>query len=162
MAITQFTATTVHSAAAHNLPHNELSALTIPIGGIILWSGSVAAIPSGWLLCDGTSGTPDLRSRFIVGAGSTYSVAGTGGEATHTLTAAELPSHYHLPKLPGQYVSSYPHVAGDTMYFEQQQQGSPDGPYSGGNLTTGDVSVAHGSAMNNLPPYYALAYIMKS
>ena len=50
-----------------------------PSGGIVMWSGSVASIPSGWLLCDGTNGTPDLRNRFIVGAGSTYAVGATGG-----------------------------------------------------------------------------------
>ena len=53
----------------------------IPTGVIVMWSGSIASIPTGWLICDGTNGTPDLRNRFIVGAGSTYSVAGTGGSA---------------------------------------------------------------------------------
>lgn len=51
----------------------------IPIGGIILWSGSVASIPSGWALCDGSSGTPDLRGRFVVGAGGAHSPDDTGG-----------------------------------------------------------------------------------
>jgi len=68
----------------------------VPFGAIILWSGS--EIPSGWALCDGTNGTPDLRDRFVVGAGSTYSVGDTGGSFTtdgHTLTEAEMPSHAH-------------------------------------------------------------------
>ena len=67
----------------------------IPSGVILLWSGSVATIPSGWALCDGSSGTPDLRNRFVVGAGSTYAVAATGGSAdaivvshTHSLSAS--------------------------------------------------------------------------
>jgi hypothetical protein len=59
-------------------------------GMIILWSGSIASIPSGFALCDGTSGTPDLRDRFIVGAGSTYAVDATGGSADATL-----PTHTH-------------------------------------------------------------------
>jgi microcystin-dependent protein len=67
----------------------------IPKGLISMWSGSIAGIPSGWALCDGTNGTPDLRDRFIVGAGSNYSVGVTGGEATHTLNIAEMPSHGH-------------------------------------------------------------------
>jgi hypothetical protein len=66
-----------------------------PVGGIIMWSGSIASIPLGWLLCNGTSGTPDLRDRFIVGAGSTYAVNATGGFATYSLSASQLPSHTH-------------------------------------------------------------------
>ena len=67
----------------------------IPAGVICMWSGESTAIPSGWHLCDGEEGTPDLRDRFIVGAGSTYEVGNTGGEATHTLTVNEMPSHNH-------------------------------------------------------------------
>jgi hypothetical protein len=66
----------------------------LPSGGIIIWSGSSASIPSGWLLCDGSSSTPDLRNRFVVGATSTYAVGATGGSAdaivvshTHTATS---------------------------------------------------------------------------
>jgi tail collar domain protein len=60
-----------------------------------MWSGASNAIPTGWLLCDGNNGTPDLRNRFIVGAGNSYAVGVTGGEATHTLTVNEIPSHSH-------------------------------------------------------------------
>lgn len=69
--------------------------VSIPAGAILLWSGSIASIPSGWVLCDGLNSTPDLRDRFIVGAGSTYAVASTGGSASVTLAEAELPSHTH-------------------------------------------------------------------
>jgi microcystin-dependent protein len=68
---------------------------SVPAGVILLWSGSIASIPTGWLLCNGSSGTPDLRDRFVVGAGSTYAVAATGGSATTTLIEANLPSHTH-------------------------------------------------------------------
>lgn len=68
---------------------------SIASGVITMWSGSIVSVPSGWFLCDGTNGTPDLRDRFIVGAGSTYAVAATGGAATVTLTLAETPIHDH-------------------------------------------------------------------
>ncbi len=57
---------------------------TVPRGGIIMWSGSASAVPTSWALCDGTNGTPDLRDRFILAAGSTYGVGTSGGAATHT------------------------------------------------------------------------------
>lgn len=62
---------------------------TIPIGMIIIWSGAAGSIPTGWQICDGTGGTPDLRGQFVVGAGSTYAVGATGGAATMDL------SHIH-------------------------------------------------------------------
>jgi len=93
-------ATTAFATAAANA--------AFPVGGIIMWSGSIATIPSGWLLCDGASGTPDLRDRFVIGAGSTYAVAATGGAVTSVpsgsatgttggtaLTEAQMPKHYH-------------------------------------------------------------------
>jgi hypothetical protein len=74
----------------------EITALTlIPAGLISLWSGSIASIPAGWLLCNGASGTPDLRDRFVVGAGSTYIPGNTGGATTATLAVVNLPSHQH-------------------------------------------------------------------
>jgi microcystin-dependent protein len=67
----------------------------VPAGFIGMWSGSIANIPAGWAICNGTSGTPDLRDRFIVGAGSTYAIGNTGGAASVTLTEAQIPSHTH-------------------------------------------------------------------
>ena len=68
---------------------------SVPSGVIVMWSGSIASIPAGWALCNGSNGTPDLRDRFVVGAGSTYAVGATGGANTVTLTTANLPSHTH-------------------------------------------------------------------
>ena len=78
---------------------------TLPTGMILLWSGAIGSIPSGYYLCDGNNGTPDLRDRFIVGAGNTYAVNATGGSAdaitvahTHTATSTSTvtdPGHNH-------------------------------------------------------------------
>lgn len=67
----------------------------IPAGCILLWSGAANSIPGGWALCNGSNGTPDLRNRFVVGAGSTYAVGATGGADTVALTTAQMPSHNH-------------------------------------------------------------------
>jgi microcystin-dependent protein len=73
----------------------EIDKLLLPVGVIVMWSGSVANIPSGWALCDGTNGTPDLRGRFVVGAGGSYAVGANGGAETVTLTTAQIPAHGH-------------------------------------------------------------------
>jgi hypothetical protein len=80
-----------------------------PSGGIIIWSGASTAIPSGWYLCDGANGTPDLRDRFIVGAGSTYAVGATGGSANATL-----PSHTHTGSFTGTAMATHNHSASFT------------------------------------------------
>lgn len=68
----------------------------VPSGGIILWSGALSAVPAGWALCDGSHGTPDLRDRFVVGAGATsLAVGATGGAKTATLSVQNLPAHVH-------------------------------------------------------------------
>ena len=69
--------------------------VTIPAGVITMWSGSIASIPSGWLLCNGSGGTPDLRDRFVMGAGSTYAVGAVGGSSVAFLSTANLPAHTH-------------------------------------------------------------------
>lgn len=117
-------------------------------GMILMWSGSIATIPSGWHLCDGTNGTPDLRDKFVVGAGSTYNPGNTGGENTHTLTTAEMPAHTHNQ-------SGYLNNAGGNR-AGVHWQGSATGGYNWPVASTGN-----GGAHENRPPYYALAYIMK-
>jgi len=71
----------------------------IPQGGIIMWSGSIASVPTGWALCDGTNGTPNLTGKFVVHAdadtGGTYAPGDTGGADSVTLTEAQMPSHTH-------------------------------------------------------------------
>jgi len=67
----------------------------IPTGIITLWSGAISAIPSGWVICNGSNSTPDLRDRFVVGAGTTYAVGATGGANTVTLDSTMIPGHTH-------------------------------------------------------------------
>jgi hypothetical protein len=154
---------------------NTAVAASFPSGGIIMWSGSVASIPSGWVLCNGSNGTPDLRNRFVVGAGSTYAVDATGGSAdtitvshTHTFsgTTAENGSHNHTYQtgvntaLTSQ--GSNGNFGGGTpddtsIIYNTSSAGAHTHTYSGTTASTGS------SGTNaNLPPYYALAYIMKT
>jgi microcystin-dependent protein len=132
----------------------------IPVGGIIMWSGSIAAIPSGWQLCNGTNGTPDLRNQFVVGAGSTYAVAGTGGSAD-----AVVVSHTHSITDPG-----HTHTLTNLARYTDTVNGGPatiqtltNSPNTTVSAVTGiSIATAGVSGTNaNLPPYYALAYIMK-
>lgn len=73
----------------------QASQLGVPSGVILLWSGATTNIPSGWYLCNGANGTPNLQDRFVVGAGSGYAVGNTGGASSVTLTAAQMPAHTH-------------------------------------------------------------------
>ena len=159
------------------MQQNTEDVLTVFKGIIVMWSGSQSNIPSGWVLCDGNNGTPDLRNRFIVGAGSTYGVNSTGGEATHTLSVAEMPSHghdisgnvnvslnyqyndIHLPATTGSVatgIGEWFYDGHNPLYYKT---------LSIFNSNTSNLSIANtGSSQphNNLPPYYALCYIMKT
>jgi hypothetical protein len=171
-------------------------AQAVPTGAILMWSGSIATIPSGWLICDGTNGTPDLRSRFIVGAGSTYAVNATGGSAdatlvshTHTFSGNtggmnQNTVHSHGISDPGHTHSNNTIVGngggGSALSVADPVSNEFPTPRitTNGALTgitvnavnldhlhgySGTTSSAGSSATNaNLPPYLALAYIMKA
>jgi hypothetical protein len=171
----------------------------VPSGCIMLWSGSIASIPSGWYLCNGTNGTPNLMDRFVVGAGSTYPVGAAAGSAD-----AIVVSHSHAASSGGQSVNhshsgttsgmnrNNPHNHAVPVYIstvDPQQIAAQGvntqffeyGSYATGStdinhehaFTTGGVSADHNHAITvnstgssgtnaNMPPYYALAYIMKA
>jgi len=122
----------------------------IPTGVIMMWSGSIASVPSGWALCNGTNGTPNLVDRFIVGAGTTYAPGETGGANTITLSEAQIPAHNH---------AVYHHAG-------WQGPGANTAGAGGGDNQTRvipGVTSSTGSSQGheNRPPYYALCYIIK-
>lgn len=142
-----------------------------PAGLIIWYAGSDE--PSGWYDCDGENGTPDLRDRFVVGAGDTYAVNGTGGAASitppatitvaaHALIEDEIPSHSHS------YVDYYPE---GISYIYYASGGTPKCSASGHTRNTGSTgggqghghsgSTFTGDSQENRPPFYALKLIMK-
>ena len=140
----------------------------VPAGGIIMWSGSIASIPTGWLLCDGTNSTPNLRDRFIVGAGSTYAVNATGGSAdavvvshTHTATSTVTDSgHFHaMSGVNGSSTSGPLAAAG---FNGSDVRSETNTVTTGITVATTNASTGASGTNANLPPYYALAYIMKS
>lgn len=146
------------------LQNAPASAPAVPSGCIMIWSGAIGSIPSGWVLCDGTNSTPDLRNSFILGAGNNYSVGQTGGSTdaivvahTHTATSTVTdPSHSHSIIA---MTSGGPNGLGG---------GSNSYAYSTAAATTG-ITVATTNATAgvsgsgaNMPPFYALAFIMKT
>jgi microcystin-dependent protein len=107
----------------------------VPVGFIGMWSGAVNAVPAGWALCNGQNGTPDLRDRFIVGAGTTYAVGATGGANTVTLTTSQIPSHTHtISGSTGDQSASHTHAfttdsAGVHSHTLAGGGGADTGPY---------------------------------
>jgi hypothetical protein len=183
-----------------------------PSGGIIMWSGSIASIPSGWFLCDGANGTPNLRDRFVVGAGTTYAVGATGGSAdavvvahSHTGTIASAGAHTHTVSATTDSAGAHQHFVVHNAAGSNEgslssstaiiRRGSYGGDFSydfsstgaaanigltssagahthtitgsadsaGAHTHTATIDSTGSSGTNaNLPPYYALAYIMKA
>lgn len=166
---------------------------TVPLGGIIIWSGPENAVPAGWVLCNGQSfggrPTPDLRGRFVIGAGqgsglSNRSVGAAGGSETVTLAVGQLPAHNHTFSGTTSDSGEHQHGYWDAQFAENQsggvnnQAGSRSGvdwdnsPF-GYDRNTGRAgnhnhtfsgttsSVGSGNPIDKLPPFYALAYIMR-
>ena len=123
----------------------------VPSGAIIMWSGAANAIPTGYVLCNGSNNTPDLRNRFVVGAGSgsNYSVNDTGGADSVTLTVDQIPAHTHT------YIDQY--VVIDNGY---RPWPASNNDCAQRNVNSG--SAGGGQSHENRPPYYALCFIMKT
>lgn len=125
----------MHEAGGH-----DPVAGIVPVGGIIMWSGAVDQVPEHWKLCDGENGTPDLTDRFVVGAGGdTWPVAGSTGGASQATATITVPKH-------------------NTFTYRW----SPDSGI--GHQLVGYGAETHSPASSTfsiLPPFYALAYIMR-
>ena len=119
----------------------------VPSGAIILWSGASNAIPSGYVLCDGNNNTPNLQDRFVVGAGNTYAVEATGGSKDATLV-----SHTH------NLLYNHGSFGGSSGAVTPRSGNSPVTPGISGRVSTEGSSATNA----NLPPYFALCYIMKT
>jgi len=155
-----------------------------PSGGIIMWSGTIATIPSGWYLCNGSNSTPDLRNRFIIGAfQDTSSVAyttvtgadtQTGGTKdaivvshTHTATSTVTdPQHNHTPQTLGSAQAGSDNggapVDASTGYGTGRTSEVTSSSSTGITVATSITTTGSSGTNQNLPPYYALAFIMKA
>jgi hypothetical protein len=159
----------------------------LPSGVITMWSGAENAIPFGWALCNGQNGTPDLRNRFIVGAGSgsSYQPGWTGGADTVTLGTHQMPPHSHGGSVSGD--GSHRHVIpvdegpgnglgwgspnairASTSYFDNNGNPGTWAVIDSWAYTRSDGGHWHGingegggQAHENRPPYFALCFIMK-
>ena len=123
--------------------------LGLPSGVIVAWSGTIATIPSGWVICDGTNSTPDLTDRFILHAdadsGGTVNALTTGGVSSVTLTTANIPAHTH----------TYDAFSGGGLIGN----GGNSNVLNNGQSTG---STGGGQSHTNRDKYYAMAYIMKT
>lgn len=139
-------------------------AAALPSGVIVIWSGASSAIPAGWYLCNGTNGTPDLRDRFVVGAGSTYVVGNTGGSKDAIVVAH---THTGTTNTSGAHTHTIPLQANLIRNGSDERDGASNGTTqtsSAGEHSHTFTTASTGSSGTNanLPPYYALCYIMKA
>jgi microcystin-dependent protein len=133
----------------------------VPSGFIGMWSGYT--VPTGWLLCDGTNGTPDLRNRFVVGSGSDYTIGDKGGANSVALTVANLPAHNHYTKCVD--ATSERSTSGNGNVLGNNWSGDTDlvmHTGSGYDFTINTSNTGSDTVHENRPPYYALAFIMKA
>lgn len=167
-----------------------LQAHMIPKGCILMWGGLISDIPSGWALCDGANGTPDLRDRFILGVSASEDPGETGGSHTKTLSTSNLPSHTHSfttgkesqthnhAVTGGNHTHTYQRYSGDGSVasiwgtFSSKLTSYNTGGTGSHSHTVGNASKTHthsgttastgsGTAIDIRPKYYKLAFIMK-
>ncbi|MGJ4932505.1 hypothetical protein ACQR1I_36605 [Bradyrhizobium sp. HKCCYLS2038] len=136
-------------ASSFTLDNGERLA-PLPIGTILMWYGDPVSIPTGWTLCNGKNGTPDLMGRMPMGAGDKYPLGSRGGREEITLTEENLPPHAH----------------GYSKFFEGSNDWKSGGHDSPGNGTGGDLNdttdyVGEAVPFNIVPPFTSVYFIMK-
>ena len=179
VAVTNKSSTIATTAFVHSV---------LPYGVILMWSGSAASIPTGFVLCNGSNGAPDLRNRFIVGAGDLYNPDNIGGNTSPTintasagthshsgstgstaLTVAQIPAHTHvMTEVPTDYrifdgaIDGSYHAGNQDRTYSNRNTGSTGGGQGHLHSIPSDGDHTHSVTLQPiLPPYYALCYIMK-
>jgi hypothetical protein len=142
-----------------------------PAGIIAMWSGLIVNIPTGWYLCNGSNGTPDLRNRFVIGATLDDTTAKTSVTGSNTQTGgskdAVVVSHSHGVNDPT-HTHGIPEgyrFGGGTGLNSGDDETSTVNNYSTSQAASTGISIASegvSGTNQNLPPYYALAFIMKA
>ena len=134
----------------------------VPVGGIIMWTKKDLPDTTHWAICDGKNGTPDLRNRFIVGAGSSYGAGDTGGMDKVQLTEREMPRHYHHLGNNDWWRVSVDDETDFYFYVPKAESGKHGISGGSGYDSHGDTASVGGDVPHeNRPPYYALYYIMR-
>jgi len=146
-------------------PHTML-----PVGSIIMWNGTVANTPPGWHICNGENGTPDLRNRFVIGAGDKFNPTDSGGNAK--IKADNLPPHKHNNTLAdgGHFhdIEATLNTIGENAFdnYETKTQNTANVQTSNITMTSATANITITNVINETnydeyyPPYYALCYIM--
>lgn len=137
---------------------NYFNNTTCVTGMVTMWSGAIGSIPTGWQLCNGSGGSPDLRDRFVIGAGNTYAVDDTGGSTTKDLSHTHADGSYAVSGTTGKAQNDTDGCEAGTGRYPTGQ--NHDHSFSA-NVT--GTSASGGSATQDvMNPYYALAYIYKT
>lgn len=130
----------------------------LPNGVIVMWSGPLDAIPSGWALCDGQEGTPDLRNRFVLGVGAAEYLGSTGGSRAHKHRAGNHTHQIDPPSLRLRPVYGYSGFRGAGT--RGRSYTLPEQTFNLRSFKSGPTTYIP-DAVPHLPPYYKIAFIMK-
>lgn len=138
---------------------------SLPIGSIIMWN-NIKLPPSGWSVCDGSNGTPNLQGKYIIGASPVVSdipddsnVGQMGGSSTQTLSLNNIPAHNHAIRLSG---SKSPSASSSFVtYFEGSDNDAVSNEYATDGGQENATLQTNPTPISIVPPYYTMTFIMK-